>query len=130
MADRHRQDLAFGVIQLGEAPAPNGRRDHHPLRRVGKALRESLGSDDIAGRWNDSQMVVGYYGCTGAEAVRRLDAVLTFLTDSDETLLAAIAGGVSEFPKNGQDAGALHAAAVSAMDSALVANGRRIVCAG
>lgn len=102
------------------------------LSRLGEQLRRTFQSEDVVGRWGGAEFVVGMYGMTASDGVRRLLEVLLNLRRQDFTpdrgqLTATFSAGVVQYPQDGSDLQALYRAADIVLQQAKVAGGDRVL---
>jgi diguanylate cyclase (GGDEF)-like protein len=104
------------------------------LRRVGEYLRREFRGNDVVGRWGGEEFIVGMYGMTRANAVRRLTDMLARFSqerfpDEADTFHASFSAGVAEYPLDGSDTDAVCQAADEALYRAKAAGRARVLAA-
>ncbi len=137
LCDRHQQPLCFAVLDLDCLKQVNERYGHASgdavLSRLGELLRQHFQSDDIVARWGGSEFVVGMYGMSGKDGVKRLAEVLEALqqqqfTSADGTQFQmTFSAGVVQYPQAGSNLPALYRAAETVLRQAQVAGGARVL---
>lgn len=120
MATRHRAAVAVAVVAADGVHDINDRWGHaagdDALRRVARALRGVLRSEDAVGRWGGKEFVLAMYGAGKDDAVQRLSEALDRLSESPlsvggEKAPVTFSAGVAEAPGDGADLPALYRAA-------------------
>ncbi len=106
-------------------------------RATAQLLARSLRGEDVVGRWSADELLVGMYDAAKGDAAQRLAGLLGTL---ERRLLASPNGGtfqiscsaaVAQYPADGQDLAALHAAASHARrEAAERSSGGTVVLAG
>jgi diguanylate cyclase (GGDEF)-like protein len=139
LADRHRQPVAVGMLDLDLFKHVNDRYGHAAgdavLRRLAQLLRSFRGEDVVA-RWGGEEFLVGMYGTPRAFAVHRLGELLERLrrerlrAADGTTFRVSFSAGVVEYPTDAGDLQSLHAAADQALYAAKAAGRDRVVPAG
>ncbi|AUB42498.1 DNA-binding response regulator, OmpR family, containings REC and winged-helix [Nostoc flagelliforme CCNUN1] len=83
LCDRHQQPLCFAVLNLDHFKQVNEWYGHASgdtvLTCLGELLRRHFQSDDVVGRWGGAEFIVGMYGITRSDGVKRLAEVLKAL---------------------------------------------------
>lgn len=140
LARRRGDNLSVGSIVVDEVDALA--RRHGPAaaevawRTVAQLLARSLRGEDVVGRWSAGELIVGLYGSSKGDAVRRLTTLFDTiarreLTARDGTTFSiACRGGVAQYPDDGQDVEALYAAAQGARQVQARAGAAPLVMAG
>jgi DNA-binding response OmpR family regulator/HPt (histidine-containing phosphotransfer) domain-containing protein len=123
VAQRLRQPLALAAIAADEEGA-----DAAALRHAGAAVRRGLAPGDVAGRWNETDIVVGMLGLDAHEAGERLGRLLEDARGAADG--ATLSAGVAEHPRDGEDPATLAGAALAARRLARAAGGDRVLAAG
>lgn len=137
LAQLHDRPLCFAILDLDRLKQINDRYGHavgdEVLSRLGEQLRRTFQSEDVIGRWGGAEFVVGMYGMTASDGVRRLVEVLInlhqqeFTTPDREQLSVTFSAGVVQYPQDGSDLQALYRAAGIVLQQAKVAGGDRVV---
>jgi diguanylate cyclase (GGDEF)-like protein len=137
-ADRFLQPLSVAMLDLDRFKLVN---DHHGhaagdsvLRRLGECLRRDFRGNDVVGRWGGEEFLIGMYGMTREDAVRRLTATLERFrkmefVSSQGVFRASFSAGVAEYRRNGCDPGAVCRAADEALYRAKAAGRARVLLA-
>jgi diguanylate cyclase (GGDEF)-like protein len=124
LAKRFRQPVAVAMLDLDHFKQVNYTYGHAAgdavLRGLGERLRRDFRGDDVAGRWGGEEFIIGMYGMTREDGVRRIAETLerfsevVFTADLD-TFTVSFSAGVAEYPLDGPDLGMV----VKAADEAL-----------
>jgi diguanylate cyclase (GGDEF)-like protein len=140
MARRYAQPLTLAAIDLDRFKAVNDRYGHAAgdavLRKLGELLLQAFRGEDVVGRWGGEELVVGMYGMSRDDALRRMRGVLASFTREEftgaegETFNASFSAGVAALPGDGEDVRALHRAADAALYQAKDAGRCRVQAAG
>jgi diguanylate cyclase (GGDEF)-like protein len=124
LADRYSEPLSVAMLDVDHFKLVNDRYGHpvgdNVLQRLGQHLRRDFRGNDVVGRWGGEEFIVGMYGMTRQNGVRRLaDTLGRFgeeeFTDSPGTLHVSFSAGVAEYPLDGCDLGAVSRAADEAL---------------
>ena len=140
LARRRGDNLAVGSIVVDDLDSI---AELHGLaavetawRSVAQLLARSLRGEDVVGRWSADELVVGLYGSSKADAARRLTTLFDTIArrelsaPSGATFSIACGGGLAQYPDDGQDVEALHAAALGARRTRARAGATQLVMAG
>ncbi len=112
LADRYSEPLAVAMLDVDTLKLINDRHGHPAgdsvLRRLGEHLRRDFRGTDVVGRWGGEEFIVGMYGMTRQNGVKRLTGTLQRFgqeqfTGSQGTLQASFSAGVAEYPRDGRD---------------------------
>jgi diguanylate cyclase (GGDEF)-like protein len=113
LASRHGEPLSIGMLDVDHFKQVNDRHGHAMgdavLRRLGELLVRSFRGDDVVSRWGGEEFLVGMYGMTRADGVRRIMDILdrvqaeTFVNDQGERFGVSFSAGVSELILDGLD---------------------------
>jgi diguanylate cyclase (GGDEF)-like protein len=136
MSGRFAQPTALALIDLDHFKRLNDQLGHKAgddaLRRAGQMLLSAFRGEDVVGRWGGEEFIVGMYGMTRDDAVKRMTDVLDSFRDEiftgrgQRTMRLSFSGGVAEYPRDGTDLHDLLRAADEAMYRAKAA-GRDLV---
>jgi diguanylate cyclase (GGDEF)-like protein len=137
LAERYQQPLCFGVIDLDHFKRVNDQHGHLSgdavLRRFGELLLRMFRSEDVVARWGGEEFVVGMYGMTTQDGVKRLEEFLVFwrqqtFSDSQGVQFrVTFSAGVSEYPTQGSDLQSLYRHADAALYQAKAAGRNRVL---
>ena len=136
LADRFSEPLAVAMLDIDRFKLVNDRHGHavgdSVLRRLGEYLRRDFRGNDVIGRWGGEEFIVGMYGMTRGNGVKRLaDTLERFtkaeFTSSEETLRVSFSAGVAEYPLDGCDLNAVSRAADEALYRAKEAGRARVL---
>ncbi len=138
LADRFSEPLSVAMLDVDRFKLVNDRHGHpvgdSVLRRLGKHLRRDFRGIDAIGRWGGEEFIVGLYGMTREDAVRRLtDTLERFreeqFSSGEETLHVSFSAGIAEYPRDGQDLSTVSRAADQALYRAKAAGRARVLAA-
>jgi diguanylate cyclase (GGDEF)-like protein len=139
LADRYSEPLSVAMLDLDGFKLVNDRHGHavgdSVLRRLGEHLRRDFRGNDVVGRWGGEEFIVGMYGMTRENGVKRLADTLDRVRgeefiDSQGTLKVSFSAGVAEYPLDGRDLDAVSRAADEALYRAKAAGRARVLSAG
>ncbi|MBD2494183.1 response regulator [Nostoc sp. FACHB-280] len=136
LAERQNQPFYFVVLDLDRFKYINDQYGHDAgdqvLSQLGKLLKQSFRQEDVVARWGGEEFIIGLYGITQQQVIKRLNNLLDilrgieFTTSNQESFTVTISGGVAEFPKHGHDVQTLYRAADAALYQAKAAGRDRI----
>ncbi len=136
LANTHQQPLCLAILELDDFKRINDRMGHEMgdriLQRLGMILRQKFRSDDVVARWGGEEFVIGMYGMTQQDGVRRLAEVLqairseVFLMSSHAPFQVTCSAGVVEYPRHGKELPSLYRAADRALVQAKAVGSDRI----
>ncbi|BAY16030.1 multi-component transcriptional regulator, winged helix family protein [Anabaenopsis circularis NIES-21] len=131
LAERQNQPFYFAVLDLDRFKYINDQYGHDAgdqvLSQLGKLLKQSFRQEDVVARWGGEEFVIGLYGITQQQVVKRLNHLLDslrcleFTTSNQENFTVTISAGVAEYPKDGHDVQTLYRAADAALYQAKAA---------
>ena len=140
LAQLHSQSFCLGFIDVDSLAETNRQHGHaagdRVLRRLAQFLQGVFRSEDVVGRWDDPQFVVGMYGLTKEDGVERLSQLLESMqrevfTDAEGIQYqVSCSAGVAEYPANGLDLPALSLSAHQALMQAKSQGSNRVLPAG
>lgn len=140
LAHLHSQPLCLALLDLDDLKGINIRYGHaggdQIQRRLGQFLLGSFRSEDLVGRWDGAEFVVGMYGMTREDGVQRLVELLetvrgeVFWDAYDVQFRATFSAGVAQYPEDGEDLPSLYRSASEALSQAKAAGGNRVLPAG
>jgi diguanylate cyclase (GGDEF)-like protein len=139
LADRYSEPLAIGMLDIDRFKLVNDRHGHavgdSVLRRLAEHLRRDFRGNDVVGRWGGEEFIVGMYGMTRENGVKRLTDTLQRFTEqesngSEGTLRVSFSAGVAEYPLDGSDLIGVSRAADDALYRAKAAGRSRVLAAG
>lgn len=137
LADRFSEPMSVAMLDIDCFKLVNDRHGHamgdRVLRRLGEHLRRDFRGNDVVGRWGGEEFIIGMYGMTRQNGVKRVaDTLERFgheeFTGSQKTLQVSFSAGVAEYPLDGPDLHAVSRAADKALYRAK-ATGRACVLA-
>jgi diguanylate cyclase (GGDEF)-like protein len=139
LADRFSEPLSVAMLDVDNFKLVNDRHGHPVgdtvLRRLGEHLRRDFRGNDVVGRWGGEEFIVGMYGMTREDAVRRLTDTLERFREEqfpsgEATLRVSFSAGIAEYPSDGLDLSTVSRAADEALYRAKAAGRARVVAAG
>ncbi|MEW6277836.1 MAG: response regulator [Candidatus Eremiobacterota bacterium] len=140
LARRRGTPLSVAVLDLDHFKQVNDRFGHptgdQVLRRVARLLQESVRGEDMVIRWGGEEFVVALYTMPREGAGRRLEDVLSRLSQevftgpSGEPFHVTFSAGVAQFPDDGQDLPTLVDVADRALYQAKAGGRNQVVLAG
>ena len=138
LAERFRQPVAVAMLDLDHFKQVNDTHGHAAgdavLRGLGERLRRDF-RGHVVGRWGGEEFIIGMYGMTREDGVRRIAETLerfsevVFTADLD-TFTVSFSAGVAEYPLDGPDLGMVVEAADEALYGAKGAGRARVVAVG
>ena len=138
LAARFSEPLSVAMLDLDHFKLVNDQNGHATgdsvLRRMGEYLRRDFRGSDVVGRWGGEEFIVGMYGMTRDDAVRRLtDTLERFreeqFSSGQGTLQVSFSAGIAEYPCDGDDLGTVSRAADQALYRAKAAGRARVLAA-
>jgi diguanylate cyclase (GGDEF)-like protein len=76
LADRLSEPLSVAMLDIDNFKLVNDRHGHavgdNVLRGLGERLRRDFRGNDVVGRWGGEEFIIGMYGMTCQNGVRRL----------------------------------------------------------
>lgn len=136
LADRYTQPLCFAVLDLDYFKQVNDRYGHAAgdavLHRLGELLLRSFRSEDVVARWGGEEFVIGMYGMTKFDGVKRLSEFLhnfrqeVFGEVNNDSFTVTFSAGLVEYPVDGKDLQALYRYADKALYQAKQAGRNRV----
>lgn len=125
LADRYRQVIAVAVLDLDHFKGVNDQHGHaagdEVVRRLGCLLRSSFRAEDVVGRWGGEEFVVGMYGMSRRDGVRRMTQLLdslraeVFLDAYGNEFQVTLSAGIAQYPEDGRDLSTLYRRADEAL---------------
>jgi diguanylate cyclase (GGDEF)-like protein len=137
LAGRHGQPMGLAVLAvdcLGRVNEDHGQAaGDEALRGLGRRLRKTLHSEEIAARWGGNEFVVGMYGLDRQGSIRRLEEVCcavsqqTFVGAAGDEFQVTLSGGVGAYPEDASTLEGLRHTAFEALQQARAAGGNRLL---
>jgi diguanylate cyclase (GGDEF)-like protein len=137
IAKRHQQPLCLAVLDLDRFGQINDRYGHlagdKVLRHLGQLLLRSFRGEDVVARWGGEEFVLGMYGMSKVNGVRRLTKVLEnlrieeFIAPNQTRFQVTFSAGLAQYPEDGIDLESLSEAAEAALARAKAAGRDRVV---
>ncbi|MBW4564531.1 MAG: response regulator [Mojavia pulchra JT2-VF2] len=135
LCDHHQQPLCFAVLNLDRFKQINECYGHTSgdavLSRLGGLLHRHFQSDDVVGRWGGAEFIVGMYGMTRSDGIKRLAEVLEALHQQKFTAFdgtqfqVTLSTAAMQYPQDGINLPALYKAAAAALRQAQAVRGDR-----
>ncbi len=140
LAQLHSQSFCLGIVDVDSLAEINQIHGYPAgdkvLRRLAQFLQGVFRSEDVTGRWDGPQFVIGMYGMTKADGVERLSQLLesmwweVFTNAGGFKFQVSCGAGVAEYPANGTDLTALSQSAHQALMQAKSQGPHRVLPAG
>lgn len=137
LADRYGQPLCFALLDIDCFKQVNDQYGHAAgdgvLRRLGELLLQIFRSQDVVARWGGEEFVIGMYGMSKQDGMKRLTDVLVSWRQEEFTdavgnhFRVSFSAGVAEYPADGNDLQSLYRAADGALYWAKKAGRDRVV---
>ena len=142
LANRQGQPLCLALIDLDYFKQINDQYGHamgdHVLRRFGERLLNTFRLEDVVARWGGEEFVVGMYGVSHREGIRRLAQFLhewqqeAFVSSEsagqpNRSFCTTFSAGIAVYPGDATDLQALYQAADRAMYRAKAAGRNRVL---
>ncbi len=136
LSDRFSEPLSVVMLDIDRFKQVNDTHGHAAgdtvLRRVASYLRREFRGNDVVGRWGGEEFVIGMYGMTRANAVRRLSDIQErfsteeFQDGAGSPFRVSFSAGVAEYPLDAADADGACQAADEALYRAKAAGRARV----
>ncbi len=140
LAHMYSQPLCLGLLDLDHLKEINFQHGHaagdQVLRRLAQFLMGSFRNEDVVGRWDGAEFVVGMYGMTRDDGVQRLAELSetvrgeVFWDADDVQFRVTCSAGVVQYPEDGEDFSSLYRSASEALSQAKAAGGNQVLAAG
>jgi diguanylate cyclase (GGDEF)-like protein len=136
LAGRFGQPVSVAMLDLDHFKQVNDTHGHAAgdavLRGLGERLRRDFRGDDVVGRWGGEEFIIGMYGMTREDGVRRITDTLEHFSDAVftaglDTFTVSFSAGVAEYPLDGPDLGTVVKAADEALYGAKEAGRTRVL---
>ncbi|MFB2833275.1 response regulator [Floridanema evergladense] len=137
LAVRQQQTFCLAVLDLDQFKLVNDRYGHEMGDRVlkyfGQLLNQSFRMEDLLGRWGGDEFVVGMYGISKQNGVKRLDEMLNkfrevkFKDRNGSKFQVTFSAGIAQFIEDGEDLQALYRAADRVLYQAKIQGGNQII---
>jgi diguanylate cyclase (GGDEF)-like protein len=139
LAQRQQQPFSLAVLDLDHFKQINDHYGHavgdRVLIYIGSLLRQSFRQEDIIGRWGGEEFIVGMYGITKQDGIKRLEDVLlrlnqhVFLAQSETPFQVTFSAGIAQLPDDDDELQTLYYYADQALYQAKSAGRNRIFAA-
>lgn len=125
LAQRQQQPFSLAVLDLDHFKRVNDQYGHHAgdhvLNHLGKLLRQSFRQEDIIGRWGGEEFIIGMYGITKQDGIKRLENVLSqlnhyvFLAPDGASFQVTFSAGIAQLLDDGNELQTLYRCADNAL---------------
>lgn len=139
LAQRQQQPFSLAVLDLDHFKRVNDQYGHHAgdhvLNYLGKLLRQSFRQEDIIGRWGGEEFIIGMYGITKQDGIKRLENVLSqlnhyvFLAPDGASFQVTFSAGIAQLLDDGNELQTLYRCADNALYQAKSKGRNQIVAA-
>ena len=139
LSNRFREPLSVAMLDIDGFKQINDRYGHAigdtVLRRLGERLRRDFRGNDVVGRRGGEEFLVGMYGMSREDALRRITGTLERFREEEfitakETFHVSFSAGVAEYPLDGNDLSVIYHAADNALYRAKAAGRDTVFSAG
>jgi diguanylate cyclase (GGDEF)-like protein len=130
LAERQNQPLCFTILDLDRFKQINDQYGYEAGDRVlclfGEHLRQLSRCEDVVARWSGEEFILGLYGITQQQGVKRLTGFLKtwrqqeFIDAKNRTFHVTFSAGVAEYSQDGTNLQELYRAADAALYRAKV----------
>ncbi|HEY9659975.1 MAG TPA: diguanylate cyclase, partial [Allocoleopsis sp.] len=137
LAQRQQRPFSLAVLDLDHFKQVNDRYGHaagdHVLSYLGKLLHQSFRQEDIVGRWGGEEFIIGMYGITKQDGIKRLEEVLkqlnqyVFLSQNGMSFQVTFSAGIAQLIEDGDDLQTLYHHADQALYQAKSAGRNQIL---
>lgn len=137
LADRYSQPLCFALLDLDRFKQVNDLYGHAAgdtvLRRFGELLMRTFRSEDVVARWGGEEFVVGMYGMSKENGLKRLADFLenwrqqVFSGATGQQFHVSFSAGVVEYPQDGSEVQVLYRNADAALSRAKIEGRDRVL---
>lgn len=137
LAERQNQPLCFMILDLDRFKQVNDQHGHDAGDRVlcllGEHLKQSFRREDVVARWGGEEFVLGLYGITREQGVKRLlDFLQTwgqleFMDAKNSTFRVTFSAGVAEYSQDGANLQELYRVADAALYRAKAMGRNRVL---
>lgn len=138
LSERLSEPLSVVMLDVDHFKLVNDTHGHSAgdtvLRRLGAYLQREFRDNDLVGRWGGEEFVIGMYGMTRANAVRRFTDIHERFSNEEfaggvGAFRVSFSAGVAEYPLDAGDTDALCEAADVALYRAKAAGRARVLAA-
>jgi len=137
LAQRQNQPLCFMILDLDHFKLVNDQHGHEAgdrvLRLLGEHLKHFFRREDVVARWGGEEFVLGLYGMTREQGVKRLTGFLEtwnqqeFTDAKNQTFQVTFSAGVAEYSHDGTDLQELYRVADAALYQAKAMGSNRVL---
>jgi diguanylate cyclase (GGDEF)-like protein len=138
LSERLSEPLSVVMLDVDHFKLVNDTYGHsagdNVLRRLGACLQREFRDNDVVGRWGGEEFVVGMYGMTRANAIRRFNDIHQRFSNEEfasgeGAFRVSFSAGVAEYPLDAGDTDALCQAADVALYRAKSTGRARVLAA-
>lgn len=139
LARRQHHPFCLAMIDLDWFKQVNDCYGHETgdfvLRQMGHLLSQVFRNEDVVGRWGGEEFMIGMYGISRENGIKRLQQVAQqlrqhpFYSSADQPFHITFSAGISQFPEDGNDFQSLYRAADLALYQAKVQGRQQIIVA-
>lgn len=137
LAERQNQPFCFMILDLDHFKRINDQHGHEAgdkvLRLLGEHLKHFFRREDVVARWGGEEFVLGLYGMTQKQGVKRLTGFLEtwrqqeFIDAKNRTFHVTFSAGVAQYDKDGANLQELYRAADAALYTAKAKGRNRVL---
>lgn len=137
LSQRQNQPLCFMILDLDHFKLVNDQHGHDAgdrvLRLLGEHLKHFFRREDVVARWGGEEFVLGLYGMTREQGVKRLTDFLEtwhqqeFTNAKNQTFQVTFSAGVAEYSQDGTDLQELYRVADAALYQAKAMGSNRVL---
>ncbi|MFB2939379.1 response regulator [Aerosakkonemataceae cyanobacterium BLCC-F154] len=137
LAVRQQQPFSLAVLDLDQFKLVNDRYGHEMGDRVlnyfGQLLSQSFRREDVVGRWGGEEFVVGMYGISKENGVKRITKMLNtlrkikFTARDGSEFQVTFSAGISQLIEDGEDLQTLYRSADRTLYQAKIQGRNRIL---
>lgn len=139
LAQRQNQPFSLAVLDLDHFKQINDQYGHavgdQVLSYLGHLFQQSFRQEDIVGRWGGEEFIIGMYGLTKQDGLKRLEEVLSqlkqhvFLVQNGASFQMTFSAGIAQLADDGDELQTLYRCADHALYQAKSAGRNQILAA-
>ncbi|MGB3534557.1 MAG: response regulator [Microcoleaceae cyanobacterium] len=128
LAQRHHQSFCIGLLDIDRFRQVNdfysAEVGDRVLRQLGQLLLQQFRGEDIVARWSGEEFLIGWYGMSKANGVKRMQQLLElirlqiFQIPHNIQLQITASAGITTYPEDGQDLSTLYRQVETALHQA------------
>jgi diguanylate cyclase (GGDEF)-like protein len=137
LSQRHNQPLCLAILHLDNFRQVYNAFGHATgdvvLRQIGQLLQQSFRREDIVARWGRDEFVVGIYGITRSDSLKRLIQVVDilhnqeFIATNNSRFRVKFSAGVAQYPEDGTNLESLYQCAHRFLEKAETAGSEHLL---